>query len=196
MRRTYAYLHLNRCIDRDVLDSFIHNKMIYEDDEFHNAVFVVYDAKGKSRYFHKCGTLPNSTFKGNVSGSFPEYSFHWNEKSSKIFLFESPIDVLSFICMHKEHWQDHTYAASCSVSDRVLFQCIKDNPNLKPCIFILIMIIGESVPMSELKKLNEMEMESYILVPYHKDWNQDCLNQDERSEQLCCNKVSAHWLLQ
>ena len=47
MRRTYAYLLLNRCIDREVLNTFIHNKMIYEDKEFHNAVFVGYDTKGE-----------------------------------------------------------------------------------------------------------------------------------------------------
>ena len=33
--------------------------------------------------------------------------------------------------MHKENWQEYSYAASCSVSDRVLFQCLKDNPNIK-----------------------------------------------------------------
>ena len=115
MRRAYAYLLLNRCIDREVLNAFIHNKMIYEDEEYHNAVFVGYDTEGKPRHYHKRGTLSASSFKGNVSGSIPEYSFHWHGKSDKIFLFEAPIDMLSFISMHKDHWHEHSYAASCSV---------------------------------------------------------------------------------
>ena len=55
MRRAYAYLLLNRCIDREVLNAFIHNKMIYEDEEYHNAVFVGYDTKGKPRHYHVQG---------------------------------------------------------------------------------------------------------------------------------------------
>lgn len=86
MRRTYAYLLLNRCIDREVLNAFIHNKMIYEDEEYHNAIFVGYDPRGKPRHFHKRGTLSASSFKGNVSGSVPEYSFHWHGKSDSNIL--------------------------------------------------------------------------------------------------------------
>ncbi len=193
MRRTYAYLLLNRCIDRDVLNTFIHNKMIYEDEEFHNAVFVGYDTKGKPCHFHKRGTLSNSSFKGNVSGSIPEYSFHWNGKSDKIFLFEAPVDMLSFISMHKKDWFNHTYAASCSVSDRVLFQCLKDNPNLKTVYLCMDNDkAGHKANRRISERLKEMGIQCKILTPHFKDWNEEWLNQDERSEQLCCHQVSAH----
>lgn len=33
--------------------------------------------------------------------------------------------------MNPHNWQQNTYAASCSVADRVLFQCLKDNPNIR-----------------------------------------------------------------
>lgn len=49
----------------------------------------------------------------------------------KIVSFEAPIDMLSFISMHKDGWKKHSYAASCGVSDHVLWQMIKDNPNIK-----------------------------------------------------------------
>ena len=39
--------------------------------------------------------------------------------------------MLSFISIHKNNWRSHSYAASCSVSDRVLFQMLKDNPNIQ-----------------------------------------------------------------
>ena len=39
--------------------------------------------------------------------------------------------MLSYISMHKDGWQQHSYAAACGVSDRVLFQMMKDNPSIK-----------------------------------------------------------------
>jgi hypothetical protein len=47
MRRVYAYLMHHRGVDRDVLYAFAHKGMIYESAEYHNAVFVGYDAQGK-----------------------------------------------------------------------------------------------------------------------------------------------------
>ena len=44
MDRVFAYLIHQRGIDRDVLYSFVHHRMIYESKNKHNAVFVGYDA--------------------------------------------------------------------------------------------------------------------------------------------------------
>lgn len=40
MRRIYAYFLKERHLDREVIQHFIHNKLIYEDAEYHNVVFV------------------------------------------------------------------------------------------------------------------------------------------------------------
>ena len=130
MRRAYAYLNITRGIDKDVLQAFIHRKMIYESADYHNAVFVGYDRNNIPRHAHKRGTATSSSYKGNQDGSLPEYSFHRHGTSEYICLFEAPIDMLSFISMHKEDWQRHSYAACCGVADHVLWQLIKDNPNL------------------------------------------------------------------
>ena len=131
MSRLFSYLLLTRGIDKDVLYEFVRRKMIYESADYHNAVFVGYDTNGKPRHAHKRGTVTSNPYKGNVASSQPEFSFHWHGKSDRFYLFEAPIDMLSFISMHKENWKSHSYGASCSVSDRVLFQCLKDNPNIK-----------------------------------------------------------------
>ena len=103
MSKMFSYLLLTRGIDKDVLYEFVRRKMIYESADFHNAVFVGYDSKGKPRHVHKRGTVTSNPYKGNVAGSQPEFSFHWHGTSDKIFLFEAPIDMLSFISMHKEN---------------------------------------------------------------------------------------------
>ena len=185
MSRVFSYLLLTRGIDKDALFEFVRKKMIYESADYHNAVFVGYDSSGKPRHAPKRGTVMSNPYKGNVAGSQPEYSFHFNGTSDKIFLFEAPIDMLSYISMHKENWQEHSYAASCSVSDRVLFQCLKDNPNIKN-VFLCFDNdeAGQTANKRIADKLNSMNIKSEILIPIHKDWNEDILN-GERTDEIC-----------
>ncbi|MFA6729996.1 MAG: DUF3991 domain-containing protein [Candidatus Izemoplasmatales bacterium] len=46
MRRVYAYLIKQRCISRDIIYYFAHRELIYEDAQYHNAVFVGIDKDG------------------------------------------------------------------------------------------------------------------------------------------------------
>lgn len=213
MSRVFSYLLLTRGIDKDVLFEFVRKKMIYESAYYHNAVFVGYDSSGKPRHAHKIGTVTNNPFKGNVAGSQPEFSFHWYGTSDKIFLFEASIDMLSYISMQKAedlqkvlmrenelkynktferelaaatcHWKNHSYVASRSVSDRVLFQCLKDNPNIKN-VFLCFDNdeAGQTANKRIADKLNSMNIKSEILIPIHKDWNEDILN-GERTDEIC-----------
>ena len=176
MRRVFAYLLNGRGIDREVLYAFVHKGMIYESADYHNAVFVGFDSNGNAKHAHKRGTGSESSYKGNVSGSQPEYSFHWSGQSDTLYLFEAPIDMLSFISMQKEGWRQHSYAASCSVSDRVLFQTLKDNPNIRQVVLCLDSDEpGQTAAKRIADKLFVQGTASEILVPVHKDWNEDLL---------------------
>lgn len=176
MRRVFAYLLNCRGIDREVLYAFVHKGMIYESADYHNAVFVGFDSNGNPKHAHKRGTGSESSYKGNVSGSQPEYSFHWSGQSDTLYLFEAPIDMLSFISMQKEGWRQHSYAASCSVSDRVLFQMLKDNPNIRQVVLCLDSDEpGQTAAKRIADKLFVQGTASEILVPVHKDWNEDLL---------------------
>lgn len=189
MSRVFSYLLLTRGIDKDVLYEFVRKEMLYESADFHNAVFVGYDSSGKPRHAHKRGTVMSNPYKGNVACSQPEYSFHFNGTSDKIFLFEAPIDMLSYISMHKENWQEHSYAASCSVSDRVLFQCLKDNPNIKNVYLCFDNDEAGQVANKRIAdKLNSMNIKSEILIPIHKDWNED-LTLSEKGDERICHQV-------
>ncbi|WP_278885812.1 DUF3991 and toprim domain-containing protein [[Ruminococcus] torques] len=189
MDRVKNYLHYIRGIDEDIIETFANENMIYESADYHNAVFVGYDRNGVPRHAHKRGTGQTSTFKGNVDSCIPEYSFHWNGTSNKIYLFEAPIDMLSFISMHKENWKNHSYAASCSVSDRVLFQCLKDYPYIEKVYLCLDSDEpGQTAADRISTKLFALGIESEILVPIHKDWNEDLLLPNEKmkeSENQC-----------
>ena len=184
MRRVYAYLLHQRGLNRDIVNAFAHRQMIFESLPHHNVVFVGYDNDGIPRHAHKRGSGSQSTYKGNAEGSIPEFSFHWNGTSNKIFLFEAPIDMLSYISMYPQDWQQHTYAASCSVADRVLFQCLKDNPNIKE---VYLCLDNDDAGQNACKRISDkLFVQGYrteILTPSHKDWNEDLIFMQKEGEQ-------------
>lgn len=109
MRRVFAYLLSKRGIDKDVQYTFVRENMIYESAEYHNAVFVGYDKDGKAVHANMRGTGGESTFKGNAPNGIPEYSFHRTGTDDTLYLFEAPIDMLSYISLHKDGWKKHSY---------------------------------------------------------------------------------------
>lgn len=186
MRRVYAYLLHRRGIDPDVLSAFVHRGLIYESTPYHNAVFVGYDEKGTAVHAHKRGTGSESTYKGNAEGCDPRYSFHWTGKSNRAYLFEAPIDMLSFISMHKDGWRDHSYAAACGVSDQVLWQLLTDQPQIDTVFLCMDNDSGGHKAVDRIAPgLREKGIQTEILVPTHKDWNEDLLHPTETEESVC-----------
>ena len=184
MRRVYAYLLHHRKLDRDVVNAFAHRNLIYESADTHNVVFVGCDRNGIPRHAQKRSTASQGSYKGNVTASQMEHAFHWHGNSEYVFLFEAPIDMLSFISMTKDGWQQHSYAAACSVTDKVLFQMMKDNPNIK---YVYICFdndeAGQSSALSLCGKLTGMNVPSSILTPRLKDWNEDQVQSLEETEE-------------
>lgn len=172
--RVFAYLTNTRGIDRDVVSTFMKAQLIYEDKKHHNAVFVGKDKDGTPRHAHMRGSSSTSQFKMNAIGSDPNYSFHWTGNDNELFIFEAPIDMLSYISMFPNDWQNHTYAASCSVADRVLFQCLYDNPNIDTVhICFDNDVAGQSAAERIIDKLASRNINADILKPDRKDWNED-----------------------
>lgn len=195
MRRALAYLINTRKIDKDVLQTFADRKMIYESADYHNAVFVGYDENGIPRHSHKRGTGQISTYRGNTDSCIPEYSFHWHGRSENLYLFEAPIDMLSFISMHKDGWQDHSYAAACGVSSRVMYQMMKDKPNIQKVYLCLDNdFAGEIGSKKIFEELIQKGINCEILVPIHKDWNEDrqaaCANAPHKSAEFSISEES------
>ena len=186
MRRVYAYLINRRGISRDVVYAFANRGMLYESADYHNAVFVGCDKDGIARHAHKRGTGSESTFKGNVESGLPEYSFHWVGTDKHLCLFEAPIDMLSFISMNPKCWKTHSYAACCGVSDRVLWQMMKDNPQIDT---VHLCLDNDEAGQKAAKRISDAlfvkGINHEILVPNRKDWNEDLLYPEETEEDEC-----------
>lgn len=97
-----------RGIARSVIEHCIAHRLLYESKEYHNAVFVGYDAGGVARYAALRGTV--GAFKGEASGSDKHYSFSICTQPSPaaVHVFESAIDLLSYATLElraKRDWQ-------------------------------------------------------------------------------------------
>lgn len=183
MRRVYGYLLNGRGIDRDVLNAFVHKGLIYESADYHNVVFVGLDNTGKPVHAHKRATTSNGGFKGNVESCIPEYSFHWNGTSNKVYFFEAPIDMLSYISLHKQGWEQNSYAAACGVSDLVLFQMLKDYPYIETAVLCVDNDEAGHKAIRRIRpKLEGIGKKCETDLSILKDWNMDLTNPDETVE--------------
>lgn len=184
LRRIYAYLVHARGISPDIFYAFVGRKMLYESASHHNAVFVGFDPSGIPHHAHKRGT--GGSYKGNVAASDPRYSCHWTGQSDRLYFFEAPIDLLSFLTLHPDHWKRHSYAAACGVSDAVLFQMLTDAPNISSVFLCLDNDeAGQAASRRIAQKLTNRNISTEILVPTRKDWNDVLLHPLESEEALC-----------
>lgn len=185
MRRVYAYLLKNRFLDREIVDAFARSGLIYESLEpskdgamqFHNAIFVGKDKTGTARHAHKKGIYTyGKSYRGNIKGSDPRYSFHWKGISNTLYVFEAPIDLISYISLHKEDWENHSYVALCGVGRQSMYQMLKENPNLKTIRLCLDHDVPGIKAMGRIKEeLLELEyQDTKEERSIYKDWNEDC----------------------
>jgi hypothetical protein len=176
MRRVFAYLIKQRFIDRDVLSHFAHKKLVYEDKEYHNAVFVGLDEKGVARHAHKRGTYTQGEpYKGNVEGSDPKYSFHWIGESDILHVFEAPVDMLSFITLNKNSWQRHSYVTLDGVSEHAMLRQLELNPHLKSVVLCLDHDEAGIEATGRLKEIlsGKGYADISVMQSQYKDWNED-----------------------
>lgn len=176
MRRVFAYLIKQRFIDREVLSHFAHEKLIYEDKEYHNVVFVGLDENDVPKHAHKRGTYTQGDpYKGNVEGSDPKYSFHWIGKSNILYVFEAPVDMLSFITLYPKDWKDHSYVTLDGVSEHAMLRQLELNPHLNN---IMLCLDHDEAGIEALGRLKDIltgkgYAEAAILQSQYKDWNED-----------------------
>lgn len=175
LRRVYAYLLKQRFIDREIISTFVHENMLYEDAEYHNAVFVGFDEDGVARHAHKRGTCSGSCYKGNVYGSAPEHSFHHIGTSGRLYVFEAPVDLLSYITLHLENWHEHSYVALCCAGLQAAIYQARQHPHIHEVVVCTDHDEAGIEAYYHIK--DEMEKTGYFIVrrelSRNKDWNED-----------------------
>ena len=174
MRRVYAYLVKHRSIDRSVVAHFAREKLLYEDAKYHNAVFVGTDEESIPRHAHKRSTNSyGKAFRLNVEGCDPRYSFHHMGTDESLFVFEAPIDMLSYITLHPQDWQRHSYVACCGTSIQPVVKMLERKPQIHTVLLCLDNDEAGHLATQRMKAQLEANYTVKRLVPENKDWNDD-----------------------
>lgn len=100
-KHIFAYLVNVRKLDAEIVQQFVKDKKLYE-DLHNNCVFVGYDDMGIARFASMRGTNTHIPFKGNPPGSDKRYPVCWTGTSDRVYVFEAPIDMLSFMTLMKK----------------------------------------------------------------------------------------------
>lgn len=186
MRRGYAYLNKSRGIDPAVISHFARAGTLYEDAEYHNCVFVGTDETGKPVHAHKRSTNSfGKVFRINVEGGDPRYSFHHMGEGDRLFVFEAPIDMLSYISMHPQDWQTHSYVSCCGTSFMPVEKMLERLPQTGQVFLCLDNDdAGHKASRRMADALTELGIPSMRLCPKLKDWNEDLVQLQTQKQEV------------
>lgn len=175
MHRVYAYLIKQRFISPDIISHFAKQHTLYEDKDHHNAVFVGTDENGVPRQAHKRSTNSyGSTFRITCEGSDTRYSFSHFGKSEKLFVFEAPIDMMSFLTLYPLDWQKNSYIAMNGVYENAVLTALRNHSNLNE---IVLCVDNDEGGIEAVDRLRDILTENGYpnvkrLAPKLKDWNE------------------------
>lgn len=138
------YLVNERCIDKEIVQYCIEKHLLYESANDHSAIFIGYTPQHIAKYACKRGT--NKDIKQDIYGSDKAYSFSiTNQNSNVLHVFESAIDLLSYMTLQKRNGKSYLNDNYLSISGATtigssieksttpiaLETFLKNNPNIK-----------------------------------------------------------------
>lgn len=184
-RRAFAYLR-KRGIAPQVIRGFVKAGLLYEDAKHHNCVFVGRDQSGTPVFANQRGTYDRngSSFKGDVPGSNKDIAFrlHCSKKHDAVFVFEAPIDLMSFCTLHRQ--VAFNAVALCGLYEGGLRTYLQDNPHIRRIILCLDNDEHGQQAAQKLEKVFSAEgyEVSQRLPPQGKDWNEYLLQRNALRE--------------
>lgn len=175
MRRVFAYLTKQRFIDPQIISHFAHEHKIYEEKKYHNVVFVGTDENGTPKQASVRSTISfGKTFRLTVAGSDTNYSFSHFGNDGKLFVFEAPIDMLSFITLYQKDWKNHSYIAMNGVYESAVLKALEGHAGLQS---VYLCTDNDTGGIEAAERLRDILHEHgyadiFWIAPQQKDWNE------------------------
>lgn len=123
-KRAMAYLAKTRHLDPALISQLMRDGSIYQDAEHGNVVFVGRDYEGNVVSAFKRSTLTNpqpGSTRWDEAGSQKDYRLRIENPDSKIvYVFESEIDMLSYLSILPADARTENYISLGGISDRAL----------------------------------------------------------------------------
>lgn len=166
-----------RKIPEELIQEFYREGLIYEDAQRHNVVFVGTDESGIPRYAHCKGT--EDTFRMDVLGSDKAHNFAYRSDGKSLFVFEAPIDLMSFIALYSKNWKSRNYLSLGGIGAKSLEGFLSERSDLET---IYICTDADKAGNDAVDRLLECISEHIIvirLMPCAKDWNEVLMHREE-----------------
>lgn len=167
------YLIEQRKLSEWLIDQMIAKGDIYESKNYHNVVFVGRDKEQNPRYAAMRGT-DEKRYRGEAKGSEKIYGFGHIGTNEKLFVFESPIDLLSYITAVPEEWEKHSYISLGGLSEKAMKRMYTEYPHIHSIYLCLDNDEPGNERCRQFVSLIPEELSVYRLEPVKKDWN-ECL---------------------
>ena len=167
------YLIEQRKLSEWLIDQMIAKGDIYESKNYHNVVFVGRDKEQNPRYAAMRGTDENR-YRGEARGSEKAYGFGHIGTDEKLFVFESPIDLLSYITAVPEEWEKHSYISLGGLSEKAMKRMYTEYPHIHSIYLCLDNDEPGNESCRQFVSLIPEGLSVYRLEPVKKDWN-ECL---------------------
>ena len=181
------YLIEQRKLSEQLVDQMIAKGDIYESKNYHNVVFVGRDKEQNPRYTAMRGTDENR-YRGEARGSEKAYGFGHIGTDEKLFVFESPIDLLSYITAVPEEWEKHSYISLGGLSEKAMKRMYTEYPHIHSIYLCLDNDEPGNESCRQFVSLIPEGLSVYRLEPVKKDWN-ECLvaevSVENMAKQMC-----------
>lgn len=186
-RRVFAYLNKTRGIGPEIISHCMHQKLVYEDAQHHNCVFVGYGDDGTTpRFASVRSSLTGGRWRMDQPGSDKAYSFRMEfPDSDRVAVFEAPIDAMSFASLLKQQgkdWKAMNYVALSGISEHGLLHFLETHPNIR---HVTLALDGDPPGRSASEKLRQQVQENYPAVRVKLAWPSPSQGKDWNEVLLC-----------
>lgn len=189
-KRVMAYLVKTRGIAKEVILPSLKEGRIYEAAKTHNVVFTGIDSSGIIQYVMQRSTISGSSLKFESKGSNKSFSFSLKGQNDTLLVFESPVDLLSFITLNPGFMLDHSHLLSLGgVSDIALEAYIERTSGIDCILFLLDNDrAGHEAYLQFHDKYSLRGFKVFKYFPEEKDWNLELLTSIRRKSMMDAQK--------
>ncbi|MCX7748222.1 MAG: toprim domain-containing protein [Clostridia bacterium] len=207
-KHIFAYLIGTRKIEKQLVYDLVKQDKIYENKYYNSCVFVGYDKKGEAKFAAVRSTGYSMHYRRDISGSDKSFPFSVEISagnlctksafsSHHLYVFESPIDLLSYLSLLKLH-KIKNFTAYCislgGVCDLALERFLNEHPSITE---ITLGLDNDEAGRFACEQIRQKYCSQYKIrrhLPQNKDFNEDLIKMSAliQGEKKQVRKVHSH----
>ena len=174
-KKVFDYLVKQRFLSSEIVLYFVSRGLIYQESRYGNVVFVGLDEHGEPKSACQKSTN-NYHFKNTLEDSDKKYGFHHKGTNDRLFVFESAVDLLSYLTLYPKDWKENSYLALDGLGAKAMIHFLDTYVNLDE---VHICIDYDAAGIETFDKFKDMLIEKNYSTdkivreyPICKDWNE------------------------